>query len=177
MHRFGLRYASMQARIAAFLVQPIIFTAHHTDCAHGLDLFRSLADACNSIGTVLWTGARAMTESNYMTMASGETLRIRSFSNRIVVKRDAHVKQIVIGMPGRSEVRIDCNTSPQQIKSPACFLSLNYSDGGGNLLEVAGVRSFVCPAEQGVAVSVWPWLRRRLCEGRDRILPYVKPQL
>lgn len=158
--RFGFgANAQMNVRLAAFLGQPIICRGHHGDCEDGLHPLESLAKDINRLGDICWGSLSTILRRNYLRHQDGPVLYIRPFSRRIAINLPAATTDIVIDWPLQtSHFQLGergANSAELEILLPA-----------GPVLDP----DLVAPR----SVPTWLYLRRALCEARDRLQPVVK---
>jgi hypothetical protein len=164
----------------ALLGQPLILYGHHQDFAHGLDLFAQSAGEINALGDVQWGSLEWIARSNYSTRRAGETLGIKM-----------HARRIRIAVPdGVSVLRVQVDEPPggaawHQLAHVAGHADLAIANGVGiaEPLSVDGATELdltlsanrrLDPTQlASPAFRPWPWIRRALVEGRDRIQPLL----
>jgi hypothetical protein len=158
--RFGFGPdARMNVRLAAFLGQPIICRGHQGDCQEGLQPLENLARDINQLGNIGWGSISAILRRNYLRFLDGPVLYVRPLSRRIAITVPAGTTDILIDWPLKtSQFQFQergANSAELEVILPA-----------GPTLDPDSVARHGFPG--------WLYLRRALCEARDRIEPAVK---
>jgi hypothetical protein len=158
--RFGFGPdAQMNVRLAAFLGQPIICRGHHGDCQEGLQPLENLANEINQLGDVHWGRVAAMLRRNYLSFLDGPVLYVKPLSRRITITVPAAATDIFIDWPLKTSTfqlgERGANSADMEVILPV-----------GPAIDPASVARHGFPG--------WLYLRRALCEVRDRIEPAVR---
>jgi hypothetical protein len=164
--------------MAAYLDQPIIPVGHHQDVAGGLDLLEELAGFVNSLGEIRWMDMKGIARSNYKTRTDGSVLNVQSYARvfklnvpsgvtHVSIQRpkvnDAVEERICIRTPGQADqVFSHYNGEPFAVQPVAdleitAFLQEQIDPGSVRLPNL----------------KIWPFARRILTEGRDRLTPFA----
>ena len=165
--------------IAALLKQPIIIMGHHQDTAEGLDFLIELSGFINSIGNVKWTNLKQIARSHYERKLEGKAIRVKMFSKRIEICVPDGINQILVDRPSVGEETpkplmwlkfgSETNWKPQKFDEPIAVIPSETIEiasvpVGSNLFYNVDSRPF----------HLWPFIRRQLTEGRDRIAPVIR---
>jgi hypothetical protein len=157
--RFGFGPdASLTASLSAFLHQPIICRGHHHDCAGGLDPLAELADHINQLGEVSWGSLAAILRQNYLHRQDGGDLYVKPLARKMTVAVPPGTTDVFIDWPVKSAVTSVLETGGCATELP---VELRYG-AEMNLATVADPE-----------FRPWPYLRRALCETRDRLGPVL----
>jgi hypothetical protein len=186
--RYSLSLPREDLVFRALLGQPLILYGHHQNFAHGLDLFAQAASDINALGDVQWGPLSWVARGNYSTRLVGETLRVKMHARRITIKALAGVSALRIeideplGGPGWRHLRH--MTGPLETTF-AEGLGITFAEGLAVAeLPITDPASSIdlmldadCPLDPAQATSPgfrpWPWIRRTLVEGRDRVQPLL----
>jgi hypothetical protein len=187
--RYSLSLPREDLVFRALLGQPLILYGHHQDFAHGLDLFAQAASDINALGDVQWGPLSAIARGNYSTLRVGETLRVKLHARRITIKAPAGVSALRIevdeplGGPGWRH--LTHATGPLETTF-AEGLDMTFADGLAVTEQLpiidpaASIEVMLAadrPLDPAQASSTgfrpWPWIRRTLVEGRDRVQPLL----
>jgi hypothetical protein len=161
--------------ISAFLNQPIIPVGHHDFASAGVEVLSDVANKINSLGNVVWTNPASILGSNYLTMRTGSSLRIRPYSARFQIKIPAGVDTITIDPPVEiaggsrfvSHLKSPAGNSTPPLTEP--FLQVSSGQDWefcSSHLGAVDYRNVPPPSP-----TVWGPVRRILCEARDRTIP------
>jgi len=164
--------------LAAYLGQPIIPVGHHQELADGLDLLGELANFINSLGEVRWLDMKGIARSNYQTRTEGNLLQVRSFARVIDLRVAPGVTQVAIQRPKVAEeveegIRIRSPGQAGQVFSKYAGQPFPVQPGAD--LEITPfVQNQVDPSSvRRPKLKIWPFARRILTEGRDRLSPFA----
>lgn len=179
--RYSLNLPREDLIFRALLGQPLILYGHHQDFADGLDLFAQSAGEVNALGDVQWGSLSWIARGNHTTRRAGETLQVRM-----------HARRVTIDVPdGVSALRVEVDEplgGPAwgRLAHPTGLANMTFAKGSGvcATLPVGAAEKRIdlllspnhpLQATQIAAptFSPWPWIRRALVEGRDRIQPLL----
>jgi hypothetical protein len=165
-------------RLAAFLDQPIIPHGHHQDFREGFGLIERAVQTINSLGSVVWSDMASLSRSNYQTLRSGHTLRLRMHARQVTLPAvEAGIQNIIVERPWiddhtqRPEVLICQQAATTRFYEPAHRTSYPIDvSGPDSLTLLSPPQQKIDPARvPSPAFAVWPLLRRTLSEARDRL--------
>jgi hypothetical protein len=168
---------STKVRLAAFLGRPIIPTAHHLDCADGLETFNDLAALINSFGPVCWADMKDIARSNFQVRRSNGHLSVRSFARRIDVPIEPGIHTITVQPAWTEEsCSIICRHGGAVLYECNGAIGIPENARPGNVLEISFPPSrLIAPSEVPLPrPKLWPLVRRSLCIARDRVQPLTK---
>jgi hypothetical protein len=180
MPRFPLATGSRdRLLLAALLHQPVIAMGHHRDVAEGLRPLAELADFVNSFGTVVWSDMQRISRSRYATRRDGDVVRLKMFTKRVEfsVPDDTTLVRVEQSSRGGSAPIPHFWRSAQQ---GSAWTSGSGEEAipvlPGQKIEIAAsVPTSAGIDAQGIwETPVWPLLRRRLTEARDRLAPALR---
>lgn len=169
--------SDLAVRLTVFLHRPLVVMAHHSDCSAGLDRLAELADLINSFGPVTWSNMQSMARSNFLANKTGDHLAVTTFARRVRLRLDRDVRTLEI-QPAWMEERplLVCQSAsgPLLYKGPPNCV-IHTEDNGGTELDITfRVLQPMDPAHvPAPKPTLWPILRRVLCEGRDRSQPLL----
>ena len=154
----------------AFLGQPLILYAHHTDLRAGLDLLAARADYVRSLGVNSWQSLGRIADDVVSTYRCGDCVTITLYSRRAVFaipEGVAHVQFVLPGSdPSETVLRLEIRDAggPREIRL------------GERVPVKVGAIVATVTAESSIAPSRSKWevraaVRRLLTEGRDRAAP------
>ncbi|MDQ4089224.1 MAG: hypothetical protein M3163_02810 [Actinomycetota bacterium] len=178
IHREPLFVSSDELTLRAFLEKPLILYGHHSDVGPKLDLLEEAAGNVNALGDVSWMSTDDILQSNFSSRIDGNVLWIRPFSRRIKVRPPTGVTHVAIEArasqslwrvtpAGRPAVPGQHSTTTE----PSVPVAIN---GSGELaIRLNAPRGVTEPSSHLPAWSLWPTVRRRLTEGRDRLRPLL----
>jgi hypothetical protein len=174
--RYQLGAPREELALRAMLGQPLILYGHHEDFAEGLDILEQAASEINGLGNVQWGPLGRIARGSYATRRLGGTLYIRMHARRIAVEVPAGVRtlRVLLEEPygGAAGHRL-CHADG--------YMDIAFRDGVGVAEPLAIDASTridltlmadrpLRPAEvPSPGIRLWPWLRRALAEGNDRI--------
>ena len=169
-------------RLAAFLDQPIIPHGHHHDCREGFGLIERAVQTINSLGPVVWSDMTALSRSNYETLRSGPTLRIRMHARQVTVPVvDEGIQNLVVERPWIDDhtqcaESLICQRAAETRLHQAAYRASQPIpvSGTGPLTLIAPPHQPIDPAHvPPPPYAVWPTIRRALSEARDRFSPFL----
>jgi hypothetical protein len=156
----------------AFLGQPLVLYAHHTDLSSGLDVLATRAHDVRTLGVEIWQSLGGLAGDAVSTYRSGDSMMLTLHSRRAVVAIPDGVSQVQVRVPGAEPANTE--------------LRLEIEDADGVRVLVAGEQVPVRPGELRVATAgpsplprqrsalpIRAMLRRVLTESRDRAAPLV----
>jgi hypothetical protein len=174
--RYPLSGPREELALRALLGQPLILYGHHGDLADGLDVLAQAAADVNALGETSWERLSAIARASFSVRRVGERMLIRLHGRRVSVQIPPGVSSLRVELPepfgGPGAHRVELAGRP---------LELDYSAGRGRaeaLPVTAGDRvEIVLHADRPLAAEqvpaprtrLWPWVRRALAEGRDRV--------
>ena len=154
----------------AFLGQPLILYAHHTDLRAGLDLLAARADYVRSLGVNSWQSLGRIADDVVSTYRCGDCVTITLYSRRAVFaipEGVAHVQFVITGSdPSETVLRVEIRDAGglREIR-----LGERVPVKVGAIVATVTAESSIAPPR-----SKWPVraaVRRVLTEGRDRAAP------
>ncbi len=174
--RHPLDASREELALRAMLGQPLILYGHHEDFADGLDLLARAASEIDRLGEVQWGPLGRIARGSYATRRLGETLLVRMHARRIAVEVPAGVRtlRVLLQEPvgGAAGHRLTHAGGSVGIafrggvgaSEPLAIDGLTRID-----LTLAADRP-LSPAEvPAPSARLWPWIRRALAEGQDRV--------
>ena len=174
--RYPLGAPIQDLALRAMLGQPLILYGHHRDFAHGPDVLAHAAEEINGLGDVQWGPLGWIARRNYATRQLGETLFVKMHARRITVDIPAGVRalQLVVPEPlgGAAGHRLthSGNCSPIAFEDGRGASELLAVDAPTRMDLALMVDQPLSPTDvPSPGVSLWPWIRRALVEGRDRV--------
>jgi hypothetical protein len=174
--RYPLGAGREDLALRAMLGQPLILYGHHGDFAHGLDVLAQAASEIDGLGDVEWGSLSWVARGSYATRHVGEVLHLRMDSRRIAVDVP----------PGTRALRVVVReplggAAAHRLIHPGGVAGIAFEQGVGTAeplaVDAPGRIELTLMADQPLSpaeipspgVRPWPWLRRALVEGRDRI--------
>ena len=172
------RNSVFNARVSAFLGQPIIPVGHHDDVADGTGLLSDLAAVINSLGDVRWMSLKSISETNFVSNREGATVTIKMYSRRVRLKVAAGVVQLVIRRPWLERASVEqltvCAEGSSQIFESYGEEPIAVNPG----LDVEVLSHYpIGVIRRGVEPRVTTLsaiARRHVCETRDRLRPIFR---
>jgi hypothetical protein len=173
-HHLGASREELALR--AMLGQPLILYGHHEDFADGLDLLARAASEIGGLGDVQWGPLGGIARGSYSTRRLGETLLVRMHARRIVVEVPTGVRTLQVLL--REPVG---GAAGHRLTHAGGSVGIAFKNGVGAsepLAIDAPIRIDLTltadrplsPAEvPSPGVRLWPWIRRALAEGQDRV--------
>jgi hypothetical protein len=173
--RFGrTRYWQNDVLLAAFIGQPILPLGHHNDFKDGYGVLEESADFVNSLGPVHWTNMTEIARTNFLQRRSPDTLHVRAFSRRLRFNVPPGTGTCTVEpawpeLDRQGNVVVEQKGESSQVTLDA-RKNLTINDPGGELQIHFVHRERVdhngLPPAPGM---IWPFARRVLSEGRDRV--------
>jgi hypothetical protein len=154
----------------AFLGQPLILYAHHTDLRSGLDFLAARADDVRALGINSWRSLGRIAKDVVSTYRSGNSLIVALYSRRAAIAIAEGVSHAQFVLPGAgptdTEIRLEIRDSGgvREIR-PGEQVPVKV----GVLVATVTAKSFIAP------MPTWPVraaVRRFLTESRDRAAPW-----
>lgn len=175
--RFLLQESVTQARLAAFLGQPIVPYGHPSDIS--LELLRNFAEAINS-SDVRWTDLKSIMRSNYRTRTIGDLLQIQLGSRHVRLKVPEQTRQISVERPWMLETEAETLVVVRGAGEGSIEPSAGRITGPFDVIPGSEITIRTLPKEQvnyrtlpKPRSSAWSMVRRVLVEARDRLKPVV----
>jgi len=154
----------------AFLGQPLILYAHHTDLRAGLDLLAARADYVRSLGVDSWQSLGRIADDVVSTDRRGDCLMITLYSRRAVFAIPEGVTHVQFVLPGSDP---SGTVLRLEIREAGDLREIRAGErvpvNVGPIVATVTTESFTSPPP-----SKWPIraaVRRLLTEGRDRAAP------
>ncbi len=177
--RYPLSAGREDLALRAMLGQPLILYGHHGDFAHGLDVLAQAALEINSLGDVEWGSLSWIARGSYATRHVEGVLHLRMDSRRIVVDvaPGTHALRVFVREPfggsaghrlmhagGVADIAFERGIGTSELLA---------IDAPGRIELTLTADMPLSPSEirRSPGIRPWPWLRRALVEGRDRIQP------
>ena len=165
--------------LAGFFGQAIVPVGHHDDLADGLDPLQKLADAINDTGEVRWADMTSIARSNFWTRRDGTTLHLKLYSRQVRFTVPEGVTAIHVERPW---LRAD---QPEPLAWSEDLLPFQLSPAhpweplptrAGAVLELRSLHPNALDPHRSALgrTPVWAFVRRQLCEGRDRLKPAIR---
>lgn len=182
LHRFSLSSPCCQGDIviSAFLNYPIIPVGHHDTFAKGGELIDSAVALIKSFGNVQWGGPSMILSRNYLTRREGSSFWLKPYSRRVQLTVPQNVTRISVIFPENiSEgVTLDItvrNADGQELQRSRLAVGQPVEVRPGQILDVRMVtpRSADYRQVKLPGLSYRALARRALCEGRDRLSPFL----
>jgi hypothetical protein len=174
--RYPLGAGREDLALRAMLGQPLILYGHHGDFAHGLDVLAQAASEIDGLGDVRWGSLGWIARGSYATRRVGEVLHLRMDSRRIAVDVPPGTRALRVSVRephgGAAGHRL---IHPGGVADIAFERGLGVSeplaiDAPGRVELTLMADMPLSPAEiPSPGIRPWPWLRRALVEGRDRM--------
>lgn len=171
-HRVGFEDLDLQPRLMAFLGQPIVFRSHHADCRDGLDKFRALAKLVNSFGAVNWLNLGQIGRTNMATRTKSECLEVQMFARRVTISRPPGIKSIIVNIPWIGRWQVDLDKAGGATLSDARG-TITIGGGTDITIELLPSPDRIATIPGRPPIPLWPYVRRVLCEARDRAMPFL----
>jgi len=173
-----MRWDETYVLFSAFLGQPIVPVGHHQDCAEDYGLLEKLADLINSTGAVEWMDMKSMARSNFVTRRDGKILDVKMYARTIDLKVPEGIESVRVARPwlegqAREELTVSdtlpgsgIRIAPDDKVIPVeAGDELKISSVSPDAIDHLEVRLRPTP--------LWAYTRRHLCEGRDRLTPFL----
>jgi len=176
--RHHLRDPREELALRAMLGQPLILYGHHGDFEQGLDILAQATGDINALGDVQWGPLGWIARGNYTTRRLGPTLLVRMHARRIAVDVPAGVRTL----------RVLCQeplggAAAHRLSHAGGSVDIAFADGAGASqplavdaptpieLTLLADRPLLAADVPSRGIRPWPWIRRTLVEGRDRLQP------
>ncbi len=172
--RFTLNHDHASIALRAFLDQPLILYGHHSDLASGLEPLSQAAARVNRLGPVRWCSPEDVATSNHLSRVCDGTLEVFPGASRLRVAVPDGVRSLRILPPRDRPSSGVAGWSCPELGDTVYSL--------GRAREVVGNRDVTirlhsewetAPSSVGTPpFRLWPRVRRRVAEGRDRLEPF-----
>ncbi len=174
--RHPLDASREELALRAMLGQPLILYGHHEDFADGLDLLARAASEIDGLGEVQWGPLGGIARGSYATRRLGETLLVRMHARRIAVEVPAGVRtlRVLLQEPVGG-------AAGHRLTHAGGSVEIAFKDGWGASqplaidgptrvgLTLAADRPLNPTEVPAPGARLWPWIRRALAEGQDRV--------
>ncbi|MDQ4089257.1 MAG: hypothetical protein M3163_02975, partial [Actinomycetota bacterium] len=163
--------------LRTFLGQRLLLSGHHADLSDGLDGLREAVARVDQLGPVEWSSVEDVARTNFAMRHDDGVVRVRPFTRRFLLDPPPHAERLVVEWPGDHDdvgavVVTGVRGAPtiaragDDIELPA-----------GTPLDVRLVSDDTVDLEPVTTRSwaPWPVVRRCLTEGRDRMMPLIRP--
>jgi hypothetical protein len=174
--RHHLRDPREELALRAMLGQPLILYGHHGDFEEGLDILAQAASEIDALGDVQWGPLGWIARGNYATRQVGETLLVRMHARRIAIEvpRDVSALRVLFQEPlgGAAAHRLahpDGSVGIAFEQGLGASESLAVAESSRVELTLLADRPLIPADVPSRPVKPWPWIRRTLVEGRDRL--------
>ncbi len=174
--RYPLSSAREDLALRAMLGQPLILYGHHGDLADGLDVLAQAAAEINELDEFGWGPLKWIARGSYATRLCGELMLVKMFARRIELEVPVGVHEVrVLVQEPLGGAAGHCLESRRGHAHLAFHGGLGVSetvpvDATARLdLTIVADRPLSPTAVPAPALRPWPWLRRAIVEGRDRL--------
>lgn len=164
--------------VSAFLNRPIIPVGHHYSVAGGLELLAVLAKFINSLGKVNWCNLQSILRGSFLTRQEGSTLFLRPYSACLDVRIPDEIDTLMLTCPLNQRSRNQFKLLPHvqdSTRFQARLLDFNspVHVTPGEKIRLVSSAFGTIDFRQVKSPSAHPWafVRRLLCEFRDRLQP------
>ncbi|MSR64387.1 MAG: hypothetical protein EXS18_01240 [Verrucomicrobiae bacterium] len=167
------------AVLAGFLRQPIVIAGHHQDAVDGLDFLEEFARLVAGFGPVRWLSPAGIARSNFKMRRRESCLRVKAYQRHICLPIPDGVDQLIMERVWLTRGEHEHLT----VESPVG--ARRFSGNCGRQSQPLPVRSgetIVVRSLFGQLLtpgdipppprSLWPTIRRRMTETRDRCYPW-----
>ena len=156
--------------LRAFLRQPLVVYGHHTDAAHGLEVFSDAAHRIDSLGDVSWMDLDAIARTNAETFDVGDRTLVRLYSRDATIDLDRPATVVVeIDDVARSTWR-----SRREDGSTRGRARTRLSPPGRSTCRLDDATASIRGRSRLRVRPPWPLTRRVLTETRDRLAPLLR---
>jgi hypothetical protein len=169
-----------EARLAAFLGQPIVIAGHHRDAANELEALEEIAETVNGFGPVRWCSLTEIARANYATRLDGTTLSVSVGSRRILLPVPEGVHEVSIRRPWIADnaaeplIVRDSDQTVRATQAASAESALIVVMGPTTIEICSPVSNPVDPhAVPAPRPRLWPYVRRALTEARDQASPLL----
>jgi hypothetical protein len=182
LQRFNMASASCQGQIiiSAFLNRPIIPVGHQDTFADGYEALDRAIATINSLGEVRWAGPSTMLNRSYCTFQEKSSLWIKPYARRVQLTVPADVTKVGAILPPDldASVTLDVtarNTDGAVVRRVCPSAGEPVEVRPGQTLDVRLVTPDFVDYRQikRPGLSYRALVRRVLCEGRDRLSPFL----
>lgn len=174
--RHHFRDPREELALRAMLGQPLILYGHHDDFEQGLDILAQAASEIAALGDVQWGSLGWVARGNYATRRIGEILLVKMHSRRIAVEvpTGVHALRVLFQEPLGG-------AAAHRLAHAGGSVGIAFEDGQGTSellavdsptkvdLTLLADRPLLAADVPSRPVKPWPWVRRTLVEGRDRL--------
>jgi hypothetical protein len=157
----------------AFLGQPLVLYAHHTDLREGLDVLAVRADEVRSLGVTSWASLGALGRDVFSGYQRGDLVRLALYSRRAVVTIPEGVSFAEVVLPGGDPSQTGVSVGISDADGPrGVSPEERFSVTPGALTVSIETGSFPEPSQPGWNARAV--VRRGLTETRDRAAPLAE---
>lgn len=168
--------------LAVLFHQPLVLIGHHGDVAGGLGVLAETAAKIRRVGIIQWCDMTEIARGSFRTKRIGNALWIRMQTRFAQARVPEGVEEIFVDRPWLGEEAVEplflrWYGTANQTQEVGGRIIGPIRCGGTSSLTVA----CPSPAEDGVSrirrlhlPPLWPYVRRLLCEGRDRLCPLLR---
>ena len=154
----------------AFLGQPLVLYAHHTDLSAGLDLLAARADDVRSLGVDSWQSLGRTAQNVVAAYGNGDSLTFNLYTRRAVVAIPEGVSSARFALPGagpsRTELRLEIrDANGLRVVRPGKRVPVQV----GTIMATVKAESLIPPPLATPLIRAR--VRRLLTESRDRVTP------
>jgi hypothetical protein len=174
--RHHLRDPREELALRAMLGQPLILYGHHGDFEQGLDILAQAASEIDALGDVQWGPLGWIARGNYATRRVGETLLVRMHARRIAIEVPTGVSALRVlfqePLGGAAAHRLAHPGGSVRIAFEhglGASEPLKVAESSRVELTLLADRPLIPADVPPRPVKPWPWIRRTLVEGRDRL--------
>jgi hypothetical protein len=174
--RYPISSAREDLALRTLLGQPLILYGHHGDLADGLDVLAQAAADINDLGEFRWGPLSWIARGSYATRLCGESMLVTMFARRIELEVPAGVREVRVlvqePLGGAAGHRLDYRGGHADLAfHDGLGVSQTMTVGTEAHMDLTIVpdRALSPTAVPSPAVKPWPWLRRAIVEGRDRL--------
>lgn len=162
--------SASQLRTYAFLGRPLVMVGHHSDCCDNFSKLNHAAAIVNSFGPVLWTNVSSIARRNFFITDSGlgQTV-VRPFANLLRVSMNPDVRELVVRIPDGQPLEVAAAIGGATFRTVDG--SIEIEDSPSVDLRLSRIDTVAPASVKAPPLSVWPVVRRLLCEVRDRVQP------
>jgi hypothetical protein len=169
--RWGMTGSTLNTiLLAAYLGQPIILRGHHADLRSGAELLDELGRIINGLGPVRWGSMTELSRMNYQVQLKEETVCVRPWGVNLSVQLPRGARRLVIEKdPAPVWGDWICEGAGPHAVRIFPGKPVEISDGCRRVALTAVVNRAPNLLNGARRLPVWPFLRRVLTEGRDRV--------
>jgi hypothetical protein len=182
LQRFNLASASCHGQIviSAFLDRPIIPVGHHDTFADGYEALDRTLSAINSLGRVRWVGPSMMLNRSYLTLRENSSLWVAPYARRVQLTVPEDVTKVRaispqnIGASVTLDVMVrDAEGEAVRRMRPATGEPVEVRPGQNVDVHLVTTDAVDYRQIKRPGLSYRALVRRILCEGRDRLSPFL----